>query len=305
MRASLSCLAPQDFCRDLHTACTVCTQCGLHSTNSQTSLASPRYRYPQNSPSPHTTRSTLYLPFIACTTHHGLIMSQAQTPREYKFVGAFSRKRRRRNGHILTTEPGYCVGAAASPPTPRESTIRPTTTTASSTYPAVTRPANISPALHASTPLLPQPQTNSVYDGAVTGFLDSGPRDEADWAFSGLMNPFLDADPLLMAPFDLQPPIQFESDVPALQLDDRSSSSNSPRDDHPDHEEGHEQTPHSFMVDEIVLPPISAREAPSNITSTITQLRSRCACQKPFPSHAFRVSGSDWEKMTGNFALCL
>lgn len=226
-------------------------------------------------------------------------MSQAQAPREYKFVGAFSRKRRRRNGHVLTTEPGYRVGAAASPQIPRESTIRPTTTT-SSTCPAVIQPANISPALPASTPLPSQPQTNSVDDGVIMGSLDPGPRDEADWAFSRLMNPFLDAGPLFIAPFDQQPPIQFASDVPALQLDDRSSSSSSPRDDYPDHEEGH-----SSMVDDIVLPPISAREAPSNITSTITQLLSRCACQKSFPSNAFRVSGSDWKKMTGNFALCL
>lgn len=204
------------------------------------------------------------------------IMSQAQqAPREYKFVGAFSRKRRRRNGHVLTTEPEYRVGAATSRrPTPPAK--EPAITFSISTT-STTTDADIPPVL-----------APPVDDGPMTG-------GDVDWAFSRLMNPFLDAGPLFMGvpPFDQQ----FGPDMmPPLQLDDAPLSTNSSTDDYPDHES------HDELVDDFVLAPIRPGAAPSNIPSTIAQLLSRCACVRPcHPSPSMPLTG---KQTTGNFASC-
>ncbi|KAF4967980.1 hypothetical protein FSARC_4541 [Fusarium sarcochroum] len=188
-------------------------------------------------------------------------MSQVKAPREFKFVGAFSRKRRRRDG----TAPGSIdfVGptsraktrAATSPastpkpqnePAPVEPATPPSSSKsgearegsqendAENTAPAAQAQAQ-APEIQvplAATPLVcPEAANPFDHDMMINEGLNSG--GDIDWTYSSLMNPFLDTGPSFMAPFDqtnnTQLPVYFGSDIPLIQLGDTPSTDNSPQ----------------------------------------------------------------------------
>ncbi|KAJ4248787.1 hypothetical protein NW762_012625 [Fusarium torreyae] len=184
-------------------------------------------------------------------------MSQVKAPREFKFVGAFSRKRRRRDG----TAPGSIdfVGptsraktrAATSPastPKPQNEAapVEPATPPSSSksgeareesqendignNTPTAQAPEIQAPL--AATPIVcPEAANPFDHDMMINEGLNSG--GDIDWTYSSLMNPFLDTGPSFMAPFDqtnnTQLPLYFGPDIPLIQLGDTPSTDNSPQ----------------------------------------------------------------------------
>ncbi|KAH7121534.1 fungal-specific transcription factor domain-containing protein [Dactylonectria macrodidyma] len=231
-------------------------------------------------------------------------MSQVKAPREFKFVGAYSRKRRRKNGTVPNGVSRNLIAGATTPqpaPTPaRAPTSSPKAISekeidrekpASSTPPASTNPAETQPPEDLETPLL----CEGAVDLTGSEMLLNPPAEtishdnSIDWSYSNLMNPFLDPGPLYMAPFDQlgghhQLPIYFGPDVPLIQLDENSSTDNSPQNGIagpalPTDGDGVRIEPgttadHS-TIDEIVIPSLNSQEAPCNISLTITQLLTR------------------------------
>lgn len=165
-----------------------------------------------------------------------------KTPREFKFVGAFSRKRRRRDG----TAPGSIdfVGpttrskqaatkpqseaVAAEPATPPKSADGNSEgrdkSADNTTPPAVeaTETGAEARAPLAATPVIPHENANPFdHDMMMGEGMNSG--SDIDWTYSSLMNPFIDTGPSFMAPFDQvngQLPIYFGPDIPLIQLGD-------------------------------------------------------------------------------------
>ncbi|KAF5005116.1 hypothetical protein FDECE_8436 [Fusarium decemcellulare] len=226
-------------------------------------------------------------------------MSQVKPPREFKFVGAFSRKRRRKNGPG-PTGPKSCAATASTPQTaatPAAPTSSPKRAESKDenkdkpnegTPPVVTQPPDFQPPL-AATPLICDEPTNPV-DNEMMLQTNEGINqgNDIDWSYSSLMNPFLDPGPSFMAPFDQvnghhQLPIYFGPDIPLVQLEETSSTDNSPQNNfigptQPTDEDTAtidcENTAEPPTIDEIVLPSLSSHE-PCNISLTITQLLTR------------------------------
>lgn len=225
--------------------------------------------------------------FIA--EHRSFTMSQAPAPREFKFVGAFSRKRRRRNGTIgLETAAAVVTqstGSAASPPALNDEKTQATrkkprkTSSPTSVQPAEA-PASVTvdPFSCEETPnpldhemMLPSPQEGVRQDG------------EIDWSYSSFMNPFLDPGPSLLTPMSHhhdglhQLPVYFGPDIPPIHLEETSSTDNSPDNNFTaPPTAATEGDP--LAISEILLPPFNFQDAPSNISLTITQLLTRCMC---------------------------
>ncbi|KAL6400078.1 hypothetical protein AUP68_15770 [Ilyonectria robusta] len=252
-------------------------------------------------------------------------MSQAKAPREFKFVGAYSRKRRRRNGIDPNGPPRNCTaGATTHPPasTPaRTSTSSPRTVQGKESVGE--KPANSAPPPSTKPP---EPQSGPVEtpllsDEAVnlieSEMLLNPPTEtisqdsNIDWSHSNLMNPFLDPGPSFMAPFD-HLPIYFGPDVPLVHLDENSSTDNSPQnnvDGSTLQTDGDGDgvriesatTTDPSTIDEIVLPSLNSQEAPCNISLTITQLLTRYDqefCVMPL-THDFDANPFRFDAETG------
>jgi hypothetical protein len=238
-------------------------------------------------------------------------MSAVKPPREFKFVGAFSRKRRRRDG----TAPGSIdfVGpttrskqAATSTPKPQSEAVvaEPATPPKSAdgnsegqdksaentTPPAVEATETEAQAPLAATPVIPHENANPFdHDMMMGEGMNSG--SDIDWTYSSLMNPFIDTGPSFMAPFDQvngQLPIYFGPDMPLIQLGDSSSTDNSPENHFigpqlPNETDGTASefaaNAQSQAIEEPVLPLLNSHAAPSNISDTIAQLLTRCMYQ--------------------------
>lgn len=231
-------------------------------------------------------------------------MSQVKAPREYKFVGAFSRKRRSRNGTASSrsTGPKRRANAASKAqdesahtlPDPKsdhkineegnvnegQTSVAPTSSTATPT-----------PDFQAS--LAKAPSTCAQNDNATENQLMLDPSNEGvsqgsevDWSFSSLMNPSLGMGSSSAASFNsindiCQLPTDFGPDVPLVQIDDTSTET-SPQHDCmepalPDARmSGASHAAESPALDEIFLLPLSPQQAPCNISTTITHLLARC-----------------------------
>ncbi|KAM0428481.1 hypothetical protein ACHAPT_006841 [Fusarium lateritium] len=172
---------------------------------------------------------------------------QVKAPREFKFVGAFSRKRRRRNG-TGPTGPKSTAAVASTPrsaPTPAAPTSSPKVVDGKeqdkgklqeNSPPGVTRPpeAQVPPA---NAPMICEETANPV-DGDMmlqptTEGMSQG--NDIDWSYSSLMNPFFDPGPSFITQFDQmnghqQLPLYFGPDIPFVQLEESSSADNSPQD---------------------------------------------------------------------------
>ncbi|RKL08626.1 hypothetical protein BFJ68_g9420 [Fusarium oxysporum] len=260
-------------------------------------------------------------------------MSAVKPPREFKFVGAFSRKRRRRDG----TAPGSIdfVGpttrskqAATSTPKPQSEAVvaEPATPPKSAdgnsegqdksaentTPPAVEATETEAQAPLAATPVIPHENANPFdHDMMMGEGMNSG--SDIDWTYSSLMNPFIDTGPSFMAPFDQvngQLPIYFGPDMPLIQLGDSSSTDNSPENHFigpqlPNETDGTASefaaNAQSQAIEEPVLPLLNSHAAPSNISDTIAQLLTRYDqefCVMPL-THDFAANPFRFDAETG------
>lgn len=238
-------------------------------------------------------------------------MSQVKAPREYKFVGAFSRKRRSRNGAASSrssTGPKRRANAASKTqdesahtlPDPksdhkinekgnvreRQTSVPPTSSTAT-------------PAPDFQASLAKASSTCEQNDNALENQLMLDPSNESvgqgsevDWSFSSLMNPFLDMGSSSAASFHsindiCQLSADFGPDVPLVQIDDASTET-SPQDDYMEpalldaRMSGASHAPEPPVLDEIFLLPLSPQQAPCNISTTITHLLARCMYRVEF-----------------------
>ncbi|KAM5343331.1 hypothetical protein ACJ41O_014297 [Fusarium nematophilum] len=255
-------------------------------------------------------------------------MSQVKPPREFKFVGAFSRKRRRKNAPGAAG-PKLCTAATSTPrPTPAPATVStpsPKTIdgkdgngekTVNSTPPTVSQAPEIQATLTGA-PLICEGSPNPIESDALLQPPNEeiGQGNEIDWTYSSLMNPFLDPGPSFMAPFDQvgghhQLPIYFGPDIPLVQLDESSSADNSPQNNviaTSTQNEGDgeridcETAGMASAVDEIVIPSLTSQEAPCNISLTITQLLTRYDqefCVMPL-THDFDANPFRFDAETG------
>lgn len=233
-------------------------------------------------------------------------MSQAQAPREFKFVGAFSRKRRSRKAPLAGVSPTSAkrraVVASTVDAAHENATVPAVSATGSNSTNArdadeqqrygdgtpltgVTQPPQVQPSLttptsacqHISTEYPVENQINIVADNTSE---DAIQGNDVDWSCSSFLNPFLDPAPALMASFsqneNYQLPICFGPDMPSIiPPQDTSSMDGSPPSDYVDPALPNE-TVESAAIDEAVLSSLVSAQAPSNISITITQLLNRC-----------------------------
>lgn len=214
-------------------------------------------------------------------------MSQVKPPREFKFVGAFSRKRRRRTAPA----PKATATATARPAAPdadrSEANRDARAPTPSTTTQHDGRPEPVGGAASIG---------EDVVDaaGILSPPADAHLGDAPDWASygGGFMNPFFDPGTTCALPFDQLGHIPFYlgPDIPMMQLDGSPStedtSQNMPAEAPQQQADGDEvardqsnyagASAHQTL-NEIVLPWLddSGREA-NNISHTITQLLTRC-----------------------------
>lgn len=237
-------------------------------------------------------------------------MSAVKAPREFKFVGAFSRKRRRRDGtapgsidfvgptsrpkqtSVSTPQPQHET-AAAEPETSPSKSKSPNTSnerrekTVDSAAPPTTQAAEAQAPPLAATPIVSQETANPFdHDMMVSDGINNG--SDIDWTYSSLMNPFMDTGPSFMAPFDHvngQLPAYFGPDLPLIQLVDTPSTDNSPQNNFIGSQLSNEAdgatcefdpNAQSQTIDEHVLTLLNSHAAPSNISDTIAQLLTRC-----------------------------
>lgn len=230
-------------------------------------------------------------------------MSQVQAPREFKFVGAFSRKRRRRDGvlhsagsrsraHTPSTTPRRELAAALATHTSsfkitNEKEASKEKNTDGESSPVAQMPEMQLP-LEAA-PLICQENANPFDEGMMLRPSDEcmSHGNDADWMCSGFMNPFLDPGASYVAPFDQLArhehlPIYFGPDIsnPLEQIEDSPSTDNSTQDDlfepnlSNENEEG--VAVEASAIEEVALSSLSSQEATCNIGMTITQLLTRC-----------------------------
>ncbi|KAH6892608.1 fungal-specific transcription factor domain-containing protein [Thelonectria olida] len=251
-------------------------------------------------------------------------MSQVKPPREFKFVGAYSRKRRRRNGAAPTGAKSCTTVDSTSQPaaTPAAPTSSPRTVDRKEKN--KDKPAEITPpegahgtqspeaqASLAAPPVITEEVTNPVDDELMLHSSDEAisQGNDIDWSYSGLMNPFLDPGPSFMATFDQmnghhQLPIYFGPDIPPVQLEEAFSADNSPQDEFvaptlPNNGQG--STINASTVEDIILPSLSSQDAPCNISLTITQLLTRYDqefCVMPL-THDFEANPFRFDAETG------
>lgn len=216
--------------------------------------------------------------------------SDVKAPREFKFVGGPSRKRRRRT----------CPKAVpATPATPKPSAPRSSNNLENE--PTILKsPADSTPVLeapletdsaHIEITLGPEPLNSPGLLSPSTSAAISRFQDSIDWSSGSFMNPFIDPGPTFSGSFDavnrqFQLPFYFGPDLPFIQIGESSSTDHSPQDMMPgnaaqandfegrDSPVGDPSTPPP--VDEIMLPSIQPTDASCNISSTITQLLNRC-----------------------------
>ncbi|UPK98735.1 hypothetical protein LCI18_009670 [Fusarium solani-melongenae] len=253
--------------------------------------------------------------------------AQVKAPREFKFVGAYSRKRRRRNG-TGPTGPKSTAAVASTPrsaPTPAAPNSSPKVANGKEeskdksqqgSPPVVTHPPDVQ-VPPPDTPMICEETANPVDSEMmlhpVTEGMSQG--NDIDWSYSSLMNPFFDPGPSFVAPFDQmnghqQLPLYFGPDIPFVQLDESSSADNSPHDNFigptlPNETNGANVDCDSggqpSTIDEIVLPSLSSQEAPCNISLTITQLLTRYDqefCVMPL-THDFDANPFRFDAETG------
>lgn len=243
--------------------------------------------------------------------------SQVKPPREYKFVGAFSRRRRGRNGTASSRSTGPKRRTNAASKTQDESIV-PTRPSPKSDHKMIQRgdvargqargQAPMAPTSSTATsPGIPDFQASFAWkvsptceqnDNATESQLmpnpssvGAGQDSEADWSFSSFMSPHALLDgpgPSSATPFHhihdtCQFSTEFGPDIPLAQTDDALTET-SPRDDYmesalPDaHMSGATAEP-PFPAGEMFLLPPSPQQAPCSISTTITHLLARCKCR--------------------------
>ncbi|KAG5789285.1 hypothetical protein H9Q69_011658 [Fusarium xylarioides] len=223
-------------------------------------------------------------------------MSAVKPPREFKFVGAFSRKRRRRDG----TAPGSI------------DFVGPTTRSKQ----AATKPQSEAVAAEPATPPKSADGNSEVQDKnteSTTPPTVEATETEAQAPLAATPNPFIDTGPSFMAPFDQvngQLPIYFGPDIPLIQLGDSSSTDNSPENHFigpqlPNDTDGTAgdfgANAQSQAIEEPVLPLLNSHAAPSNISDTIAQLLTRYDqefCVMPL-THDFAANPFRFDAETG------
>lgn len=237
-------------------------------------------------------------------------MSQAKAPREFKFVGAFSRKRRGRKapfGTTVVTKRRAVAASTAPTEQARDAASAVSVVPASgctdgrhsreeetevvSMPPTEADASNIQLPM-ATPPLLCEQDANLVESPIILNPPTSEAliNQETDiWSCSSFMNPFFDPGSSLPPAFqqasdEYQLPTYFGSDISAIPLEDTSSTDDSPQNDY------FEPTSPDAMsevisvepaaVNQIVMSAMSPPRAPCNISLTITQLLARCKCAK-------------------------
>lgn len=225
-----------------------------------------------------------------------LMSSEIKPPREFKFVGAFSRKRRRHNVPN-TTKPTDIVNVITSPsPAPRSSG---TPSRSKLGVAAMRRPApNAISELHST-----GAASCVASDGAATAeTILPAPTpviqaDDIDWSYTSLLNPFIDSGLSFGTSFDGfgghdQLPMYFEPDLPLPQFNEsplslEDSPLEQPTTTFQQNNTGMQQQdstvddgtmtlPLTEDVNKTTLPPFSSQEESSNISLTVAQLLSRC-----------------------------
>ncbi|VUC30658.1 unnamed protein product [Clonostachys rosea] len=237
-------------------------------------------------------------------------MTLAQGTREFKFVGPFSRKRRRVNQSGLDTfsslgnqkppqaEPPAAVASVLPGPKTLDDTATQSQPNEDPSCLANPPPVNgqsaglvLGPAIADTLPPVDVRDPVLEYEAILRPPIDTSRSDpDIDWSYSNLMNPFLDLTPPLMAPFDgpsypISMPLYLGPEFPLTHFEDDSSNNESPlenpnnpqfqsdaRGDPKDTSAGSEP---SSSFDGIVLPALDSHEASSNIGLTITQLLTR------------------------------
>lgn len=165
---------------------------------------------------------------------------------------------------------------------------------AEGTPPTATQPPGIQASL-AATPLTAEQDANAVQSQMILH--DPGEDinlcNEVDWSCLDFMDPFLDTGPSSSVdPFSqtIGLPMGFGPDISLVPLEDVSSDENSPHDDYIEPVlagQGNVAAPvEPSIVNDIVLPSLTSKEAPSNISLTITQLLTRCTFVPKLPTPA-------------------
>lgn len=234
-------------------------------------------------------------------------MSQVnKAPREFKFVGAFSRKRRsrkappagptgpKRRAVVTSTVPheharaaGPAVSASGSNSTDARNADE-AQPVEGAPPPTATQPTQVQPSL--ATPLLVcEENPNHIASHIMANPSNEGTSqgNDVDWSCSSLMNPFLDPGPSLMTPFhqineDYQSPICFGSDILIMSPEGTSSTDDSPQSDYPVDPTLPNEVANRATTDGVVLPSLSSQQAPSNVGLTIPQLLNRCMARHLF-----------------------
>ncbi|KAI9150861.1 hypothetical protein HJFPF1_10638 [Paramyrothecium foliicola] len=228
-------------------------------------------------------------------------------PREFKFVGTYSRKRRRRAPHAsktaskastTSTEESTAINVATE--LPSKSLSRPPKSPShQDEFQAATNQQGPPPSdsesggLHAKqVPAVsygqPVPE-DAEQEVDVNRFTDS-----MDWAYGGLMNPFIDLGANFLPPIDQfghahQIPLSFDPELNLMHLGDSSSTDSPSNADIGAYQLNIQEAAEPSIVDpedgeydvdnrrkdEIVLPPLQKNRGPCNISQTITQLLNR------------------------------
>ncbi|CAG9942602.1 unnamed protein product [Clonostachys rosea f. rosea IK726] len=236
-------------------------------------------------------------------------MTVAQGTREFKFVGAYSRKRRRMNQPGLDTktsssenqklpqnEPPEAVTSASPGRKGSHDTATKSQPNKGPSPPKTSPPVDVQSAglgLGSTLPeVLPPTEIHNPVlenEAILPPSIDASRSDtDIDWSYSNLMNPFLDLTPPFIAPFDvpsypLAMPLYFAPEFPLMHFEDDSSNNESPLDNlngsklQPDLEGDLKGTSvgSSNSFDGIVLPALDSQEGSGNIGITITQLLTR------------------------------
>lgn len=261
--------------------------------------------------------STFYVhPSSIITTTSTDTMSQAQAPREFKFVGAFSRKRRSRKtpgsaAAPLTAAKRRAIASSTVGVSHQNATALVAASTLVSTS-ADTRvlheeqqrsESDAPPGTSTARPRrAPPPEAqqqeppratpsstgehnaypveNPIHDMVECPNEGTSQEDDIDWSCSSFMNPFLDPGPSLMDPLshtneDYQLPTCFGTEIPTIPSQGTTSTDGSSWSNYFDPIVPNE-TVDPASIDDVALPPLSSKQAPSNIGVTITQLLDRC-----------------------------
>ena len=221
-------------------------------------------------------------------------MSQAEAPRVYKFVGAFSRKRRRRdvavkptaaNGRTAVTSP-VCDKHAASPMVPALSSGDP----GSLNRYTLDRPTHhddmpsieCAPEARAIPPTTPTncEVTEAVTQPSIESFCQV---QDPDWSCPSLLNPFFDLELPILHPFQYidsnhQLPVDLNVDGAPTQLGNDCTNSNAPLSQNDGISalfSAEEVVFRSFATDDL-LPSPGLQGASYDISLTISQVLTRC-----------------------------